>query len=74
MEIEISKAVTIVWVVILASLLGWELWVLWDGKPHTLTLTRTTVTYAPGVFVLGFIGWLFVHFLIRYVKTGNWWF
>lgn len=57
---------TAIWIAILSALLGWELFCLWDGDPHTWTLTRTVITYVPWWVTLGFVTWLWIHFALRY--------
>lgn len=44
---------------------------LFDGNPSTLPLTEETVRRLPGEAVMAFIGWLMLHFYLRYRKKGD---
>lgn len=61
-----DKSFTYGWVAILALLLGYELWALLDHNTHTPSLTGTVVRYCPAWVTLPFVGWLFIHFAVRY--------
>lgn len=58
------------WVLILLALLAYELWALLDHDMRTPSLTATTVRYAPWYVTLGFVGWLFIHFAVRYANSA----
>jgi hypothetical protein len=54
------------WAAILFSLLGYELWSLIDHTTRTPPLTWVICRYSPWYVTLSFIGWLFLHFALRY--------
>lgn len=56
----------VIWLVILGSLLGNELYALLGGNSKDMPLTQLTVKYSPWYVTLPFIVWLFIHFAVRY--------
>ncbi len=51
---------------LLALVALYELWSLVDRNPHTPPYTAIIIREVPAPLALGFVGWLFVHLLIRY--------
>lgn len=61
-----STWAVVIWLVILGSLLGNELYALLGGNSKDMPLTQLTVKYSPWYVTLPFIVWLFIHFAVRY--------
>ena len=61
-----NKAYTWGWVAILAILFLYEMYALIWGNHRDPMLTQVTVKYVPWWVTLSFIGWLFIHFSLRY--------
>ncbi len=59
-----------VWVIILLALGGYELFAILDGSLRTPPLTHVTVRYSPWWVTMPFLGWLFIHFLVRYINPS----
>ena len=64
-----EKAVWL-WAALLIAVFAYEIWALLDHSVKTPPLTHVVVRYAPWWITLGFLGWLFVHFLVRYLNAG----
>lgn len=60
----------VIWLVILGSLLGNELYALLGGNSKDMPLTQLTVKYSPWYVTLPFIVWLFIHFAVRYFNPA----
>lgn len=54
----------LLWIIFLATLAAYEIFTLFRGDYEPLT--PIVVKYVPWYVALGFIGWLFIHFAIRY--------
>lgn len=63
-----NKAFVYGWVAILAILVGYELYAVLRGGQTDPPLTWVTVKYVPKWITLPFLGWLFTHFLTRYLN------
>jgi hypothetical protein len=62
------------WIFLGVVVLLYELRTVLDRNPHTLPLTAVVTTWVPGALTMGFLTWLYAHFLIRYLQSGHWWF
>jgi len=67
-----SKVWIVLWGALLAALLAFELYSVFDKSPRTMPLTQWTIRFVPWYVGLPFFGWLFVHFGIRYWKYTPW--
>lgn len=62
-----SKAYEFGWVAILAILFAYEMYAMIWGHHFYPMLTQVVVRYVPKWITLPFVGWLFIHFLVRYL-------
>lgn len=63
-----DKAYTWGWVAILSILAAYEFYALIWGHGGDQPLTHVTVRYVPSWVTLPLLGWLFLHFLVRYMN------
>lgn len=56
----------LVWIIILSVLLGYELWMAFDGDPGTMPLTDVAMRWVPWWAGMAVPIWLVYHFGIRY--------
>jgi hypothetical protein len=61
-----STAGTMLWFVLFFIVLFYEIWAGLNQGHRTPMLTQLVVRYIPWPFTMGFITWLFFHFLVRY--------
>lgn len=59
-----------IWIAILGTLFANEMYALLGGNAKDMPLTQLTVKYSPWYVTLPFIGWLFIHFAIRYFNPA----
>lgn len=63
-----SKTAVIGWVIILAVLIGYELWCALNGDPRTPPLTLVATRYLPWWAIMPFLTWLWLHFFCHYMN------
>lgn len=63
-----DRAWVSIWYALIAIFVAYELYSLVDGRQETPPLTHVLVREVPWWVTLPFLGWLFVHFLIAYIK------
>lgn len=63
-----SDFATRFWGAVAAIVIGYELYCVLDGNVKTPPLTHTVVRYVPWWATLTFLGWLVIHFAIRYIN------
>jgi hypothetical protein len=61
-----------VWYTLITLVVLLEIYTIVDRRTTTPPLTQVIVREVPWWVTLPFLGWLFVHFLIRYAKWGAW--
>ncbi len=61
-----------VWYSLVALVVLLEVYTIVDRRTTTPPLTQVIVREVPWWVTLPFLGWLFLHFLIRYAKWGTW--
>ena len=62
------------WIFLGIVVLLYELRTVLDKNPHTLPLTTVVTRWVPGAITMGFLTWLWLHFFIRHLQSGYWWF
>lgn len=60
------------WYTLVALVVLLEIYTILDRRTTTPPLTQVIVREVPWWVTLPFLGWLFLHFLIRYAKWGTW--
>lgn len=65
-----AKWAVYLWLVLLGSALCYEFWCLLGHDNQTPPLTRVTIKYVPWYVTMPALGWLFYHFLVRYVDPN----
>ncbi|HEY6104025.1 MAG TPA: hypothetical protein VI007_12460 [bacterium] len=60
------------WYTLVALVVLLEIYTIVDRRTTTPPLTQVIVREVPWWVTLPFLGWLFLHFLIRYAKWGTW--
>lgn len=66
-----KTAGAIAWVVLMAVIIGYELWCVLGHDPYTPPLTSVVVKLLPSWVTMPFLVWLVLHFAIRYAKKGT---
>jgi hypothetical protein len=61
-----------VWYALIALVALLEIYTVVDRRTTTPPLTEVIVREVPWWVTLPFLGWLFLHFLIRYTRWGTW--
>jgi hypothetical protein len=62
------------WIFLGVVVLLYELRTVLDRNPHTLPLTTVVVSWVPGGITMAFLTWAWIHFFVRYLNSGYWWF
>lgn len=60
------------WYTLVALVVLLEIYTIVDRRTTTPPLTQVIVREVPWWVTMPFLGWLFLHFLIRYAKWGTW--
>lgn len=61
-----------VWYGLIGLFVMVELYAILDRRSMTPTLTQVIVREVPWWITMPFLGWIFLHFLIRYAGWGEW--
>jgi membrane-bound acyltransferase YfiQ involved in biofilm formation len=71
-EMDWDRVYVTVWYAIIVLIALVELYTIYDQRTTTPPLTEVIVREVPWWVTLPFLGWLFLHFLIRYARWGEW--
>jgi hypothetical protein len=71
---EVIRRSVYTWVALVLVVAVYELRTVLDRNPHTLPLTTVVVSWVPGGITMAFLTWAWIHFFVRYLNSGYWWF